>query len=257
MVEKEFRSLEGDALLMSSSELDNIAGSYDPSSPEKDFDYWFIRLNMESMESHLIGRSVCELGCSTGLSTRLLSSLAKELTVVEGSRDNIARAETQALKNVRFVHSFWESFETRPSFSDVVAMRVLEHIEDPVSLLQKIKQWLLPGGRIHLVVPNARSLHRRVGLQMGLLNDLHELNARDRRVGHKRVYDREILFDHLRQAGCRVRHWEGIFLKPLSNDQLKSWPENLVRAFSAVGKELPDWSAELYVCVESDSDIPQ
>ncbi len=240
---------------MSGSELDNIAGSYDPSSPEKDFDYWFIRLNMEAMESHLTGRSVCELGCSTGLSTRLLASLVKELTVVEGSQDNITKAKKQATKNVRFVHSFWEDFQPEQSFSDVVAMRVLEHIDDPVALLKKMKQWILPGGRIHLVVPNARSLHRRVGLQMGLLKDLHELNARDLRVGHKRVYDREILFDHLRQAGCRVRHWEGIFLKPLSNDQLKSWPENLVRAFASVGKELPEWSAELYVCAEPDSDI--
>ena len=242
---------------MSGQELDNIAESYDPSSPEKDFDYWFIRLNLESMEQHLAGDRACELGCSTGLSTKLLSSLVKELTVVEGSKDNIAKAQQHAPANVRFVHSFWEKFQAETKFSDVVAMRVLEHIEDPVALLKNMKHWLLPNGRIHLVVPNALSLHRRVGLHMGLLKELHELNARDLRVGHKRVYDKELLFNHVRQAGCRVRHWEGILLKPLSNDQMKSWPENLVRAFYAMGKELPDWSAELYVCAEPESPTPR
>jgi hypothetical protein len=82
---------------------------------------------------------------------------------------------------------------------------------------------------------------------MGRLRDMHDLHEGDRRVGHRRVYDRDLLFQQLREAGLTVQHWEGIMLKPLSNAQMMTWSEELIRAFQQAGRELPDYCGEIYV----------
>lgn len=231
--------------------LEAIAGEYDPSSPELEFDYWFVRLGFETLAKFLRGGgAVLELGCSTGLMTSLLAAVADRLIVVEGSWANIEKSarRVHSAAHVAFHHCLWEEFETGEKFDDVVLAGALEHVVDPVGLLSQTRCYLAPRGRAHIIVPNARSLHRRVGKQMGLLDSTHDLNESDQRIGHRRVYDRDSLFEHIHLAGMKVLHWEGILLKPLSNAQMRPWAEPLVRAFYELGRELPDFCGEIYAC---------
>lgn len=128
----------------------------------------------------------------------------------------------------------------------------LEHIskDDAEKILCTIKNWLRPDGRLHIVVPNAYSLHRRVAWYMGIIDDVHEFSERDKLLGHKRVYDRETLFKELKKCGYKIIHWEGIFLKPLPNSMMMQLNENIIRGFYEVGKELPDYCAHIYVVCE-------
>ena len=206
---------------------------------------------MEIVSHFIRGRRILELGCFAGLSTLLLLDHCDDLTVVDLSDENIALTRQrldEAGRTASLICDRWENFAPSGSFSDIMMWRGLEHVVDPVALLGQIRGWLEPAGRLHIVVPNAMSLHRRIGVQMGMLADVHDLNERDHAAGHQRVYDRPLLTRHLKEAGFTVTHWEGIFLKPLSNDQMKSWPEPLIRALYAVGREIPDYCAELYMC---------
>lgn len=235
--------------------MNEAAPKYAPESPENDFDYWLVRFNMEVAGDLIIGTNVLELGCFAGFSTSLLLERAQRLTVVDLSQENVDLTRKKlaaASDRMTLVCSAWEKFEPKEKFSDAVMWRGLEHVVEPVPLLRRIGTWLAPGGRLHIVVPNAQSLHRRVGLAMGLLGDVHELNDRDREVGHQRVYDRALLTRHLETAGFHLRRWEGVYLKPLSNSQMQGWDEPLIRAFFKVGRELPDYCAELYVCASRE-----
>lgn len=241
---------ENELLMDQPADLDSIAEVYDPSSPQKDFDYWFVRLGFETLRAFLKGPTALELGCSTGLMTSLLSPLVQRLVVVDGSAANLAAARQRVggARHVTFLHQGWEEFQPQGPFDDVLLVRGLEHVDDPISLLKRIRGWLTQGGRLHVIVPNALSLHRRIGLYMGLLQDLHELHEGDLRVGHRRVYDRQMLLHHLGSAGFVPTHCQGILLKPLSNQQMQAWPEALVRAFYRAGLELPDYCGEVYAC---------
>ncbi|MEW5875110.1 MAG: methyltransferase domain-containing protein [Candidatus Zixiibacteriota bacterium] len=230
---------------------------YAPESPENDFDYWLVRFNMEVSQDLILGTNVLELGCFAGFSTSLLLARSQKLTVVDLSQENIdltRRKMADHSDRVTLICSAWEKFEPRETFSDAVMWRGLEHVVDPVPLLRRIGSWLSPGGRLHIVVPNAQSLHRRVGVAMGMMSDVHELNARDHEVGHQRVYDRALLTRHLADAGLRVHRWDGVYLKPLSNGQMQKWDESLIRAFFKVGRELPDYCAEIYICATKATD---
>jgi hypothetical protein len=96
---------------------------------------------------------------------------------------------------------------------------------------------LRPGGRILVVVPNADSVHRRLGAQMGLLGAVTDLNDGDRLLGHRRVYTRALLEAHIAEAGLRVERLFGVTFKPVSNAQLAAMPRAYVDACLALRGE--------------------
>lgn len=102
-------------------------------------------------------------------------------------------------------------------------------------------------------VPNAHSLHRLIGVKMGLLADPTELNERDRSVGHRRVYTPDSFAQELKDARLRVIHLGGVFLKPLSNQQIQdTWDDALKEAFYELGMDFPRHAAELFAVCESE-----
>ena len=59
-------------------------------------------------------------------------------------------------------------------------VEILKHLDDPSTILNRARGWLKPTGFLIATTPNARSLHRRVGVYMGLLNGLNDLSETDR-----------------------------------------------------------------------------
>lgn len=228
------------------SRLDHVAGQYDPSDPASEFDYYLKRLQAKAIRTWLRGGRVLELGCATGELSSLLVDAAEDYDVVEGSARNIEVAAAR-VPGARFHHSLFETFTPEEPYSDVLIVCALEHVEDPVEILQLASGWLEPGGRIHVVVPNADSLHRHVGVAMGILGRTTDLSDSDVRIGHRRVYDIASLLDDVGKAGLAPLHWQGIFLKVISNAQMLGWDWALIHALDDVSQRFPADASELYV----------
>ena len=214
--------------------LDEIATIYDPTSQQKDFDYWYIQFDMEVLSKFLIGEKVIELGCGKGVLTERLAQTCQKLIIVEGAEANIAFVSNKLNRhsNLEFRQSLWQDFDyAGDDISDIVFFMGLEHLDhkNALSVLRQVKSFLKPDGRLHVVVPNARSLHRRIACCMNLIKDVHELSDRDRLLGHTRVYDKEMLLNELKECGFDILHWEGIFLKPFPNEIMISLNESVIR----------------------------
>jgi trans-aconitate methyltransferase len=225
--------------------LDEIAAGYDPSDPSQHFDYHLKRIQVRAITPWLRGARVLELGCATGELTMLLEPLAAAYDVVEGSAANIDIARARVPK-ANFVLSMWEDFRPSTRYSDLVLCNALEHVAEPVALLEQVRDWLEPEGRVHVAVPNALSLHRLIGVEMGLQPDPVSLTPGDEAQGHLRNYSLDTLLADLRAGGFTVVHTEGLFLKLLSNRQMLDWPTELIGALDRVAKRLPEHAAELY-----------
>ena len=119
---------------------------------------------------------------------------------------------------------------------------ILEHVDDPGLLLSKYRKFLSPGGRIFIAVPNAKSLNRRLGLELGIIDDIYSLNDNDIAQGHKRQYCLDTLGQLLDEQGYQIVLEEGIYLKPLPLDALKTLPdlEANLQAMLKVGVDFPD-----------------
>jgi 2-polyprenyl-3-methyl-5-hydroxy-6-metoxy-1,4-benzoquinol methylase len=224
-------------------QLEAIAGTYDSAA---DFDFHLIRYNYREMRPRMRGPAVLEMGCASGVMTRWLANDFPLVHVVDGSALYLRQLAPAVGPHVHLHHSLFEDFRPPRRFDDIVMARALEHLDDPVGLLTAMRDWLAPGGRLHLVVPNSTSLHRRVGVAMGMLERPDSLSERDHKFGHRRVYNADLLREHLTLAGWTAEQVTGVFLKPLSNAQMTAFAPELLDAFFEVGRALPDFCAELY-----------
>ena len=122
--------------------------------------------------------------------------------------------------------------------------RSLDQVDDPAGLLACIRTWLAPGGRLHVVVQNAESLHRRIGKALGLLPSLAHLSQASIASGHKRVYTKAALLEHLELVQFQVLSCRGFLLKPFDYENLNRLDvplvSDLLPALYQVGQEVPD-----------------
>ena len=192
------------------------------------------------------GRCCLELGPADGEMTSQLVATFEDVTVVD--------AVPQLLRTIpddprlTKVESLFEHFHPGRQFDTVIADHVLEHVDDPRALLERIRKWLAPNGALIVGVPNANSIHRLAAVKMGLLKSPTQLNERDVALGHRRVYTLTALESEITAAGFERQHVRGVLLKPLSYAQMElSWTPQMIDAFVALGADFPEIAAEIFV----------
>jgi 2-polyprenyl-3-methyl-5-hydroxy-6-metoxy-1,4-benzoquinol methylase len=190
------------------------------------------------------------LGSSDGQGTEYLIQSFERTVAVDGSSDAISalRKRFAHEAGLETVHSYFADLKLKEEFDTVIAAHVLEHVDDPAAVLAVAKNHLSRDGVLIVDVPNARSIHRQAGVEMGLLNDITDLNEADLSIGHKRVYTPEALRLEIEAAGLRIKTFGGVFLKFLSNAQTERLlDEEQQRALLELGKKLPELASEIYV----------
>ncbi len=206
-----------------------------------------IRYSFEVFKRFIKPGSILEMGPAEGFMTDLLVGLDQPLTVVEGAAsfcDSLKGRHPQ----IEVVNALFEDFRPKARFQNIVLGHVLEHVENPVDVLSRAKEWLTDTGRILAAVPNARSLHRQAAVILGMLSFEEQLNESDLHHGHRRVYTPETYRRDFIQAGLEIEIFGGYWLKPLSNRQIeRDWDETLLRGFMVLGERYPDIAGEIYV----------
>jgi 2-polyprenyl-3-methyl-5-hydroxy-6-metoxy-1,4-benzoquinol methylase len=191
--------------------------------------------------SHLRGsEKVLELGFGEGNFTEELSKQEISLTVVEGSSVLVEKAKEIYGNRIRFECALFEQYKPQNKFDVIVATHVLEHVDDPVSLLKTMKNWLNDNGKIIIIVPNRESIHRQLAVIMGLQPTLDTLGERDHLVGHQRVYSLDTLGADVTNAGLKIMEEEGFFLKLLPNSMMLGFKTELLEALNKISFQLPD-----------------
>jgi 2-polyprenyl-3-methyl-5-hydroxy-6-metoxy-1,4-benzoquinol methylase len=213
------------------------------------FDYKLTEMNYLSLKPFFKGALALELGPALGQMTKYLVHDFKEIHMVEGSKTLLDQIPNYP--NVVKYHSYFEEFKTNLKFDTILLSHVLEHIENPIELLKQIYGWLSDDGVFLVSVPNAKSIHRLVAVEMGLLKSEFDLNERDHELGHYRVYDLSTLKNDVQAAGFNIISEGGIFFKPISNAQIeKNWSKEMVEGFFKVGDKFPNLCAEIYVILK-------
>ena len=231
--------------------LDDVASKYlQPPSVEIENDLimnWYPK-RVADRFGHV--KRVLELGLGHGYTVPYFAKMCDEHHLVEGSGKVIAHFQKGNPWYDGTLHEgYFETFEPECTFDLIVMGFVLEHVADPVAILERYRGFLSPNGRIIVAVPNAKSLNRRLGQAMGMIDDIYSLNETDHLLGHQRNYCIQTLQADIEKAGLSVDHQEGIYLKPLPLGVLKSLDDmdaNL-QAMLEVGVEFPDLCVALLV----------
>lgn len=213
-----------------------------------DFDKRLIGFRYKTIKPKFVGDRCLELGPAEGEMTQFLINDFSELTVVEGAAELLEKIPPYT--NLKKVNSLFENFKPSQKFDSIILEHVLEHVDDPIGLLVRVKDWLSPNGRLFLGVPNGHSFHRLAAVKMGLLEEPCQLNSRDLSLGHRRVYTPDTFKVDIEKSGLKIVEMGGVYFKPLSNGQIQeNWTEEMIQGFFELGKDFPQYAAEIFaVC---------
>ena len=127
---------------------------------------------------HIKGRTL-EVGCGNGNFTALIAQRCPQLVAVDLNADYVAQTKARLghCKHVDVMTADATAMDHSETFDTVILLDVLEHIEDDVDLLRRLRRQLAPGGTLVLKVPAIATLY----------------NSLDAAVGHHRRYSPETL----------------------------------------------------------------
>lgn len=229
---------------MTDQKLDSYLSSYTK------FNDWLIKHRYQLLSKYFKGRSCLEMGSAEGAGTPYLLEHFDKVTIVDGSKDAIESVLKQNHTNkLTGMHSYFEDMDFgKERFDTIVLAHILEHVDNPNLALSQAKKYLSPGGVMIIDVPNGNSLHRQIGVKLGILKEKTELNEADLSIGHQRVYTPESFRTEIKNAGLEIINFGGMFIKVLSNSQTeKVFNDSQLEALFKIGEDNAEVAAEIYI----------
>lgn len=154
-----------------------------------------------------------DVGGGNGFVARAIADLGHDVVVLEPGAAGASAARARGLEVVEA--SIVDAQVREQSLGGIGLFDVLEHIEDDVEALRRLRTMLAPDGRLYLTVPSHRWLWTHV----------------DEASGHFRRYTRRSLVDTLERAGFEVDFASYYFWPlPVPMFLLRVLPERLGRA---------------------------
>lgn len=209
---------------------------------------------------------VLEIGCGIDLlGTRVAKARlpVEQWLIVEPAQRffNAARSLKMGATRVDVIRGFLEdsvdAIRARCTRAPdlIVCSGLLNEVKQPERILKSARRLLGASGTVHVNVPNAYSLHRRLAKAMGIVETEKQLTARNRQLAQYRVFDLEGLIDLAAGAGFQVVEKGGYFLKPFTHAQMESiagvLSSKVLDGLWQLGREFPALASEIYVNLEA------
>ena len=220
------------------------------------FDEWVGEQQAIKVMELGVGTSLLDIGCGKGELTSMYKKRFDRVVGVEPTKEYVAVADRST--GAEYFIGDGETFKLNEKFDTIAMNMLIEHVDDPISLLENAKKHLSENGVIIVQVPNSRSITRRLGVLMGVIPSLSYMSEREQvECGHKRTYTVESLIQEIKEAGLEVLKTGGVLYKPFPNDMLEKicleqgnkWRKLFISALVKFGEDRSEECANLYaVC---------
>jgi len=157
-----------------------------------------------------------DIGCGNGRLLMLARDRGWSVTGLELSR--MLASEAGERLGVELLHGDLSTMQDLPGGFDLVVMRhVLEHISEPVAVLERIGGMLAPSGRLLLEMPNIDGLEAVMKRFWGRAGLYRRRYPEGYVPGHCNEYCRASLGRLAELTGFEVEHWRTYSGDPLRN----------------------------------------
>ncbi|MGI9183463.1 MAG: methyltransferase domain-containing protein [Solirubrobacteraceae bacterium] len=123
--------------------------------------YWYRRhlAVYEWIGARIIGSRVLDMACGEGYGSEVLSRGAARVVGVDANPEAHEHARLRYRRqNLAFERGMVETFGAPGSFDAVVLLQTIEHVQDPVAVLEHFRALLAPGGVAYVSTPNLLTL---------------------------------------------------------------------------------------------------
>ncbi len=206
-------------------------------------------------------RHVLEIGCASDAMFNHYADFDR-FCVVEPGPDFAALARQHARRlpmgaqRVRIVDACMEDAVAALSgerFDCILLSGLLHEVVDVQALLGAVATVCGAHTQVHVNVPNARSLHRLLAFEMGLIQQLHTLSEQQRALQQHRTFDIEQLASLCESHGFEVFERGSYFVKPFTHRQMSDiqatglLDERMLQGLYGLEKHLPGLGSEIFV----------
>lgn len=123
--------------------------------------YWFRRhlAVYDWIARQLAGKRVIDMACGEGYGSEVLARRAGEVVGVDANPEAHDHARLRYVRsNLRFERGLVETFGEPESCDAVVFLQTIEHVHDPVAVLEHLRSLLAPRGVAYVSTPNVLTL---------------------------------------------------------------------------------------------------
>lgn len=215
-------------------------------------------------------RVILEVGCGLEPLFPYIDYYDK-LMVVEPAKafaDNLKSviARDHAQDKVSFLHGFLEKeadtiVQMDINFDYMVVSSLLHELDEPHEFLEAVRKLCSENTVVHINVPNAKSIHRLMAKEMGMISNIYELSDLQIRMQRRRVYDLELLIETVENAGFEVLEHGSYLPKFLTSGQMEEIldkrivSEEIFHGLDRLSSYLPEYGSEIYVQVKRKGHI--
>lgn len=197
---------------------------------------------------------VLEVGCGFSSIFEDLSK-AMERTIVEPIEEHLRSAFSRLDDGVTGIRSTLEEVASRltANFDLVVMSSVLHEARDQVRLLQAARECLDESGYLALVTNNPRSIHRILGVELGLLSSLNERTSSEVAMQQHQALSDVELSNLLEECGFSIQFVATEIPKILSHRQMDealsvgAISPGFIDELCALSPWLPHFGSEIFI----------
>jgi 2-polyprenyl-3-methyl-5-hydroxy-6-metoxy-1,4-benzoquinol methylase len=138
-------------------------------------------------------------------------------------------------------------------FDFILLAGLLHEVERPEDIVAAVRPLCREDTVVHVIVPNARSIHRVLALEMGLIDRLDKLSSTQAALQQHRTFDVQSLSTLMEGAGFAVLESGSFFIKPFTHAQMDELmriglvTRSMLDGFYALGGHLPGFGSEIFV----------
>jgi ubiquinone/menaquinone biosynthesis C-methylase UbiE len=204
-------------------------------------------------------KHVLEVGCGMDTIANVWNGF-KTLTIVEPGPQfaHQARNDTKNNSKVQVFEGFIEdvSGNLKAQFDLILLSSLLHEVPDPSAILHSVKALCTENTLVHINVPNAKSMHRLLALEMGLIDSLEEPSALQKTFKQPRIFDLNSLRSLAESVGFSVVSHGSFFIKPFTHAQMKTLTnsnfmnEAMLDGLWGLTKHFPENGSEIYINIQ-------
>ena len=210
--------------------------------------------------NHYQPKSVLEIGC--GLAPFFNDYLDYDVfTVVEPCEQFYEHAEAQAANksNVKVVRGILEdnieNLQQQP-YDVILLTSLLHELADPAALLASVAKLCSEKTIVHVNVPNAKSFHRLLALEMGLIDSIYEKSNTQKKMQQSHTFDLEQLTQLVTSVKFDVVEQGSFFVKPFTHSQMAQLQQIgvasdlLLDGLYKLSHYFPEYGSEIFMNIQ-------
>ena len=233
---------------------------YEKDYSTQGFEYFHIKYRKKMLYSILNRyqpKRILEIGCGLDPLYKYIDWNYEKYVVVEPIEGFYKKALSKDKRVVCINDYFYASDYLKSlEFDFIICSCLLHEVEDPNIMIQDIKSICNESTIVHINVPNAKSIHRLVALEMGLIDDVHDFSERNITLQQHVVFDLQSLTEIAERNELDIIDSGSYFIKPFSSAQMYELIDNdiidvkVLDGLFGLGKYLPLYGSEIYInCV--------